>query len=120
MKFAVRYLRNTYYPLNVPESVNLTDGQMVLVRTEKGEEALKAIIVNDEISKIWDNSKNKPEALTVIRALSQADLQTLEEIKKEEVTSFFKCKELVQKHNLSMNLVQCRLTFDRKKITFYY
>lgn len=42
MKFAVRYLKNTFYPINVPESVHLEDGQMVIVRTEKGEEALKA------------------------------------------------------------------------------
>lgn len=41
MKFAVRYLKNTYYPLNVPETIKLEDGQMVVVRTEKGEEALK-------------------------------------------------------------------------------
>jgi cell fate regulator YaaT (PSP1 superfamily) len=43
-----------------------------------------------------------------------------EEIKKEEITSFFKCKELIKKHNLNMNLAQCRLTFDKRKISFYY
>ncbi len=52
--------------------------------------------------------------------MTQEDMMIYEEIKKEEVTSFFKCKELVKKHNLSMNLVQCRLTFDRRKISFYY
>ena len=120
MKFAVRYLKNTYYPLNVPENIQLEDGQMVIVRTEKGEEALKVFIVNSEIEKIWDNSKHKPEALPVIRVLSQRDLQTLEEIKKEEVEAFFKCQALVKQHKLSMNLVQCRITFDKRKITFYY
>ena len=44
MKFAVRYLKNTYYPLNVPENIKLEDGQMVIVRTEKGEEALKVFL----------------------------------------------------------------------------
>ena len=33
---------------------------------------------------------------------------------------FFKCKALVEKRGLVMNLVQTRYTFDRKKITFYY
>lgn len=47
-------------------------------------------------------------------------MQTLEDIKKEEVQSFFKCQALVQQHKLNMNLVQCRITFDRRKITFYY
>lgn len=119
-KYAVRYLKNTFYPLVVPDTTTVTDGQLVLVRTEKGEEALKVITVNSEISKVWEESKNKPEPLSVIRVLSQRDIQTLEDIKKEEVTSFFKCQELVKQHKLNMNLVQCRITFDRKKITFYY
>ena len=120
MKFAVRYLKNTYYPLIVPETIDLQDGQMVIVRTEKGEEALKAFVVNSQIEQLWEHSKNKPEPLTVIRVLSQRDLQTLEDIKKEEVEAFFKCQALVKQHNLVMNLVQCRITFDRRKITFYY
>ena len=120
MKFAVRYLKNTFYPINVPESVHLEDGQMVIVRTEKGEEALKAFLVNSQVEKIWEYSKRKPEPLSFVRVLSQRDLQTLDEIKKEEVTSFFKCQALVKQHKLSMNLVQCRITFDRRKITFYY
>ena len=120
MKFAVKYLKNTFYPLEVPETIKLEDGQMVLVRTEKGEEALKAFLVNSKVSEIWNKSTNKPEPLQVIRTLSQRDLQTLDEIKKEEVQSFFKCQALVQQHKLNMNLVQCRITFDRRKITFYY
>src|SRR5574344_192072 len=90
-KFAVRVLKNAYHPLNVPESIDLEDGQMILVRTEKGEEVFKAFLVNSEISKFWE--KLKPETLTVIRTLSQRDIQTLEEIRHEEVTSFFKCQE---------------------------
>ncbi|HNW25437.1 MAG TPA: regulatory iron-sulfur-containing complex subunit RicT [Candidatus Gastranaerophilaceae bacterium] len=118
MKYAVRLLKNTFHPLQVPETLELEHGQMVLVRTEKGEEALKTFLVNPEIAQQWE--KSKPEALPVIRTLSQRDMQTLDEIKQEEVESFNKCKELVKKHNLSMNLVQCKITFDRRKITFYY
>ncbi len=120
MKYAVKYLKNTFYLLDVPETIHIEDGQMVLVRTEKGEEALKAFVVNSQISKLWEKSDNKPEPFPVIRTLSQRDLQTLEEIKKEEVQSFFKCQALVQQHKLNMNLVQCRITFDKRKITFYY
>lgn len=119
-KFAVRYLKNMYYPLDVPSNVEVNCNDMVLVRTEKGEEALKAICVNDEIAKRWDHCKQKPDAFTVIRVLGERDKQTLEQIKKEEVEAYFKCKALVEKHKLVMNLVQSRITFDRKKITFYY
>ncbi len=120
MKFAVRYLKNTFYPLDLPENIHLEDGQMVIARTEKGEEALKAFLVNSEIEKRWEKSKNKPDPLPFIRIMTQRDLQTLEDIKKEEVEAFFKCQALVKQHNLVMNLVQCRITFDRRKITFYY
>lgn len=118
MKYAVRLIKNTFHPLNVPDSLTIEHGQMILVRTEKGEEALKAFVVNPEISAQWE--KFQPETLTVIRTLSQRDLETLNDIKREEVESLLKCQGLVKQHNLSMNLVQCRITFDRKKITFYY
>ena len=120
MLYAVRYLKNTFYPLNVPDGTVLSDGQMVVVRTEKGEEALKVFLVSSKIQEIWKNAKNTPEPLNLVKVMSQRDLQTLEDIKEEEVKSFFKCKELVNKHKLVMNLVQCRITFDRRKITFYY
>ncbi len=118
MKYAVRLIKNTFHPLQVPESLAIEHGQMVLVQTEKGEEALKVFTVNSEIFQQW--KKFKPETLSVIRTLTQEDLKTLDEIKKEEVDAFLKCEELVKYHKLSMNLTQCRITFDRKKITFYY
>ena len=120
MKYAVRYLKNTFYPLKVSENITLQDGQMVIVRTEKGEEALKVFLINSQIEKLWENAKEKPEPLPFLRTMTQRDLQTLEDIKKEEVQAFYKCRELVQKHNLVMNLSQCRITFDKRKITFYY
>lgn len=118
MKYAVRLIKNTFHPLSVPDSLTIEHGQMILVRTEKGEEALKAFAVNSEIAAQWE--KFQPETLPVIRTLSQKDMETLNDIKREEVESLLKCQGLVKQHNLSMNLVQCRITFDRKKITFYY
>lgn len=118
MKYAVRLIKNTFHPLQVPDSLTIEHGQMVLVRTEKGEEALKVFTVNAEIAEQWE--KFKPETLPVIRTLSQNDFETLDEIKKDEVESFQKCQDLIKLHRLNMNLVQCRITFDKKKITFYY
>lgn len=120
IKWAVNYLKNTFHPLNVPENIELEENQLVIVRTDKGEEVLKVFRVNSEVSKCFEKSKKQPEPFEFVRVMSHEDLMVYEEIKKEEVTSFFKCKELVQQHKLSMNLVQCRLTFDRRKITFYY
>ena len=120
IKYSVKYLKNVFVPLTkVGEELDI-DGKLVIVRTEKGEEVLKAFLVNSEIAKRFEESKKTPESFEFVRVMTQEDLMIYEEIKKEEVTSFFKCKELVKKHNLAMNLVQCRLTFDRRKISFYY
>lgn len=118
MKFAVRIIKNTFHPLKVPDGANLHHGQKVLVGTEKGEEVFSVFIVNSQIMQQWQ--KFKPEALPLIRTINENDRAALEEQKKLEVEAFFKCKALVEKRGLVMNLVQTRYTFDRKKITFYY
>ena len=120
IKWAVNYIKNTFHPLNVPDSVELEEGQLVIVRTEKGEEVLKVFRVNSEVAKCFECSCRQVEAFEFVRTMSNEDMMVYEDIKREEISSFFKCKELVQQHKLSMNLVQCRLTFDRRKITFYY
>ncbi|MCQ2788741.1 MAG: stage 0 sporulation protein [bacterium] len=118
MKYAVRLIKNTFHPLRVPEGKEVKDGDMVLVTTDKGEEAVKVFTVNSEISKQWE--KSKVEELTLIKVLNENDLETLKKLKEEEIESLLKCQTLIAKHKLGMHLVQCRITFDRKKITFYY
>ena len=120
MQYAVKYLKNVIVPLsNVPEDIDINDA-LVLARTEKGEEVLKAFLVCPKIGKLFDESQKTPLPFEFIRKMTQEDMMIYEEIQKEEVESFFKCKDLVKKHNLNMNLVQCRLTFDKRKISFYY
>ena len=111
-------LKNKFYPLIYPEGLELESGQYVLVQTEKGEEAVKAFLVNTEIAKHWE--KYKPEPLKLIRVMNKEDIARLDDIKKEEYIAFSKCKNLVANHKLQMNLVQARYTFDMRKITFYY
>lgn len=120
IKYAVKYLKNVFVPLTkIPDNLDI-DGKLILARTEKGEEVLKAFLVNQDVASRFEDSKKTPTAFDFIRIMTQEDMMIYEEIKKEEVTSFFKCKDLVKKHHLNMNLVQCRLTFDKRKISFYY
>ena len=118
IKYAVKMLKNKFYPLVYPEGTELESGQYILVKTEKGEEAVRVFLVNSEIAKHWE--KFKPQPLNLVRVMSKEDIAKLDEIKKEEYIAFNKCKALVAKHKLSMNLVQSRYTFDMRKITFYY
>ena len=89
IKYAVKYLKNTFVPIKCPDNVNLENGTLVLVRTEKGEEVLKVFLVNSEIAKRFENSSKTPDAFEFIRVMTQEDMMILEELKKEEVTSFF-------------------------------
>ena len=123
IKYAVKYLKNTFHPIVKDNNGDIKedlDGKLVLVRTEKGEEVMKAFLVNSQIASLFEKNDKSPEPFEFLRVMTQEDMMIYEELKKEEVTSFFKCKELVQKHKLVMNLVQCRITFDRRKISFYY
>lgn len=118
IEFAVKLLKNKFYPLQIAESAHVEHGQMVLVRTEKGEEVAQVFLVNEEIAKKWENFK--PEFLQLIRPMSQKDLEVFEEVKLLEEDGYKKCLNLIQQHKLGMNLVQCRFTFDKRKVTFYY
>ena len=118
IKYAVNLIKNTFHPLQIAESAHVEHGQLVLVRTEKGEEVAKVFVVNPLIAKAWESKM--PESVPLIRVLGQKDLETLEELKIAEAEAFKTCKELVARHNLHMNLVQTKYTFDRRKITFYY
>ena len=117
-KYAVNLIKNTFHPLDVPPDTELQCGQYVLIRTEKGEEAAKVIVVNHKVAKLWE--KKKPEPVPFIRIMSEQDMEILHEISIAEDEAFKICKNMVAQHNLNMNLVQTKYTFDRRKVTFYY
>lgn len=118
IKYAVKLLKNKFYPLQIAESASVEHGQMVLVRTEKGEEAAKVFTVSPQIAAQWEN--HKTEELPLIRVMSQKDLESLKELEALEEEGYKSCCELIKQHNLNMNLIQCKYTFDRKKVSFYY
>ena len=89
IRYAVKYLKNTFVPLNGANELDNLDGKLILARTDKGEEVLKAFLVNTEIGKLFEESKKTPEAFEFLRVMTQEDMMIYEEIKKEEVTSFF-------------------------------
>ncbi len=116
--FAVELLKNKFYPLEMPENTEVLHGQLVLVRTEKGEEVAKVFQVNNEIAKTWE--KSKPEKLPFVRTLKEQDYGALKEVLQMECQGFQECKRLIESNKLNMNLIQCKYTFDKRKISFYY
>ena len=117
-KFAVKLLKNQYYPLQIPEGIEVKHGQYVIVNTEKGEEAVKVFAVSPQISAVWE--KYKPETLTLVRVLKNEELAELDKLRDDANEAYKICKKLIEEQNLVMNLIECRYTFDRKKLSFYY
>ena len=77
IKYAVNYLKNTFHPIikngNGDIQENL-DGKLVLVRTEKGEEVMKAFLVNQEIASLFEKSDKTPEPFEFLRVMTQEDM----------------------------------------------
>ena len=102
IKYAVKYLKNTFVPLRgVPEGLSIEnsnscdaelDGKLVLVRTEKGEEVLKAFLVCPKVAERFENSNKTPEAFDFIRVMTQEDMMIYEEIKKKRLLHFLNVK----------------------------
>ena len=118
MKFAVRLIKNVYHPVKVPEGAKIKDGQVVIVRTERGEEIHRIFLVNDEVAERF--RKQNIEPLTLVKLADANDMETYKEQQELEVKALLKCREFAEKRNLVMNLTKASYTFDRKKITFYY
>lgn len=116
--FIVSLLKNKQIPLEIPEGISVKHNDMVLVLTEKGEEAVKAVLVPPQVESIFIRKKVPP--IKCIRVMTNEDLILYKEQQMLESQGFKDCLELIKQHNLQMNLFQCKYTFDRKKVTFYY
>ncbi len=115
---AVKLLKNKQYPLEVPEGTIVKHGDMVIVLTEKGEEVTTAYVVPPQVESIL--KRKKMPSIPLVRVMTEEDKKVHEEILKMEETGYKDCLELIKQHNLQMNLIQCKYTFDRRKVTFYY
>lgn len=116
--FEVKTAKDVSYPLRIPDGIVVKQDDLVLVKTERGEEALRAYVVPTCVCKIKE--KHKPETLTVIRVLTEEDKVVLADLEREEKEAFKIFVELSRKLNLVMTPVKCSYTFDKAKVTFYY
>lgn len=115
---AVKLVKNKQYPLDVPENITVKDGDIVIVLTDKGEEAAKAYLLPPQVESIF--KRKKVPLLQLVRVMTEEDLVLYNELTELENQGYKDCLELIKQHKLQMNLIQCKYTFDRKKVTFYY
>ena len=115
---AVKLIRNKQFPLDIPEGTVIKHGDLVIVLTEKGEEVTAAYYVPPQVESIL--KRKKVPSIPFVRIMTEDDKKEYEEIQKMEEQGYKDCLELIKQHNLQMNLIQCKYTFDKRKVTFYY
>ncbi len=115
---AVKLIKNKQCPLDVPEGIEVKHGDMVIILTDKGEEVAQAYILPPQVASIL--VRKKIPSVPCVRVMTKDDLAIYEDIKKMEEQGYKDCLALIKQHNLQMNLIQCKYTFDKRKVTFYY
>lgn len=77
------------------------------------------VVVDPELNKeILQYIEEDP--ITIIRKLNSKDKEKLIEKKEEAKSLLGKCEEKIIKHGLSMDLLDAEISYDGKKLTFYF
>jgi len=95
----------------------LVESDEVLFESDQGQEI--GVVILEGLS----NEEKKEEigsSVTIIRKLNEKDKEKCLERKKEAQETLSICEEKIRKHGLSMDLLDADISFDGKKITFYF
>lgn len=99
-----------------PNGLELSNNQKVIVETARGVECGEVVLPNREVD---DNDIVAP-LKPVMRVATERDLEIVKENEQKEKDAFAICLEKIEKHNLTMKLVDVEYTFDNNKILFYF
>ncbi len=99
-----------------PHGLPLKRGVSVIVETEKGLQFGTAI---SEIFEISDDQIQIP-ITDVVRIASRKDARRHEKNESEAKFALKKCRELAQKYELNMRILDAVYTFDRDQLFFYF
>ena len=67
-----------------------------------------------------DGEINPDEVVPILRLATPAEIKQYEDKCVKEKDAYFKCNELIEKHQLNMNLVDVVFAFDSRKIVFFF
>jgi cell fate regulator YaaT (PSP1 superfamily) len=109
------FFRNT-------EKLHLTTGDAIVVEVPNGHHighvSLQGELVRLQMQK--KNVANDGEIKKVYRLAHQKDLEKLEEVKKRELPTLYRTREIIRQTNLGMKLSDVEYQADNTKATFYY
>lgn len=99
-----------------PEPLDLKLDDLVIVETVRGLELGRVVVE----PKIVDDSSIEHELKNVLGLASEQDIATYEDNREKAKETLSTCKDIVQKHELDMKLLDCEYTLDRSKVIIYY
>ena len=99
-----------------PKNLKLDKGTNVIVKTERGLQFGVVEIENTEI----DENKLKSTLSEVIRVCSKKDKENHEKNVMDAKKALKKCKDLVEKYNLNMMILDASYTFDKSQLLFTF
>ena len=103
-----------YYFL--PGNINLKKNITVIVQTERGLQFGKVVTNIIELEENKINSSLKQ----IIRIASKKDFHDHLKNLKDAKEALVKCKSIVEKENLPMQVIDCEFTFDRSQLIFKF
>jgi cell fate regulator YaaT (PSP1 superfamily) len=104
------------------EKLNLTSGDAVIVEVPNGHHlghvSLQGELVRLQMQK--KNVANDGEIKKIYRIAHTKDLEKYEEVKKRELPTLYRTREVIRQLNLSMKLSDIEYQADNIKATFFY
>lgn len=99
-----------------PGSIEVAEGDKVIVETQNGIEFGTVSAANHEV----ENKSIVKPLKKLLRKATERDMKKLEENKKKEGEAFKICEELIAAHKLDMKLIEVEYSFDSNKIVFFF
>ncbi|MEG1963315.1 MAG: stage 0 sporulation family protein [Clostridia bacterium] len=99
-----------------PSDIAFEVGEGVIVETARGIEYGTVAIANKDVSEEDVVLPLKP----VIRKAVEEDVKQVEQNEKDKIYAIKVCKEMIEKRNLVMKLIDAEYTFDRSKVIYYF
>ncbi len=99
-----------------PQQFPFKVGDYVIVEADKGEDLGEV----NQVGALLSMKKSDTQLKAILRKTDQEDLAKHEQNREKEKAAFKVCKEKIEKHGLSMKLVDVEYQFDGNKITFYF
>lgn len=104
------------------DNLDLTTGDAVIVEVPNGHH-LGYVSLQGELVRLQMQKKNVPldgEIKKIYRLAHQKDLEKFEEVKKREMPTLYRTREIIRDMKLEMKLSDVEFQADNTKATFYY